>query len=102
MAEKRTISVTSYVVVCALLIVFTVLTVTVSYIDLRGVWHVVIGLAIAAVKGALVAVFFMRTLISSRVTWIVIAVACFWLVLLLVLGMTDYASRGIIPFMPGH
>ena len=44
----------------------------------------------------------MHVLISPRVTWIVIAVACFWLGLLLVLRLTDYVSRGMIPFMPGH
>ena len=88
---------------CTLLIVFTVLTVGgLVHPACRAWWHVVIGLAIAAVKGSLVVVFFMHALISSRVTWIVIAVACFWLVLLLVLGMTDYASRDLIPFMPGH
>jgi caa(3)-type oxidase subunit IV len=102
MTEKRTPSVITYVVVCALLIVFTVLTVTVSFFDLPGIWHVVLGLCIGAVKGALVVLFFMHALVSSRVTWIVIAVACFWLGLLLVLGMTDYFTRGLVPFMTGH
>jgi caa(3)-type oxidase subunit IV len=102
MTEKRTPSVTTYVIVCALLIVFTVLTVTVSFFDLPGIWHVVLGLCIGAVKGALVVLFFMHALVSSRVTWIVISVSCFWLGLLLVLGMTDYFTRGLIPFMTGH
>ncbi|HBI41346.1 MAG TPA: caa(3)-type oxidase subunit IV [Planctomycetales bacterium] len=102
MTEKRTPSVTTYMIVCALLIVLTVLTVTVSFFDLPGIWHVVLGLCIAAVKGALVVVFFMHALISSRVTWIVIAVACFWLCLLLMLGLTDYFTRGLVPFMTGH
>jgi len=102
MTEKHTPSVTTYVVVCALLIVFTVLTVTVSFFDLPGIWHVIIGLCIGAVKGALVVLFFMHALVSSRVTWIVISVACSWLLLLLVLGMTDYFTRGLIPLMTGH
>jgi len=29
-------------------------------------------------------------------------VACFWLGILLVLTLTDYFTRGIIPFTPGH
>ena len=37
-----------------------------------------------------------------RVTWIVIAVACFWLSILMVLGLTDYVSRDHIPLMYGH
>jgi cytochrome c oxidase subunit 4 len=102
MTEKRTPSVTTYVIVCALLIVLTVLTVTVSFFELHGIWHVIAGLGIAAVKGALVVLFFMHAMVSSRVTWSVIAVACFWLGLLLVLGMTDYFTRGLVPFMTGH
>ena len=102
MAEKRTISVATYSVVGALLIAFTVLTVAVSFIDLHSPWHVVVGLAIAAIKASLVVVFFMHAMISSRVTWIVIAVACSWLGILLVLGLTDYFSRGLVPFTPGH
>ena len=102
MNEKRTPSVMTYIVVCALLIALTVLTVTVSFFDLPGIWHVVLGLCIGAIKGALVVVFFMHALVSSRVTWIVILVACSWLVLMLVLGMTDYFTRGLIPFMTGH
>ena len=102
MSEKRTPSVATYMIVCVLLIVFTVLTVMVSFFDLPGIWHVVLGLCIAAVKGGLVVLFFMHALVSSRVTWIVILVACFWLALLLVLGMTDYFTRGLIPIMTGH
>jgi caa(3)-type oxidase subunit IV len=102
MTAKRTPSVTTYLIVCALLIALTALTVTVSFFDLPGIWHVVLGLCIGAIKGALVVLFFMHALVSSRVTWIVILVACCWLVLLLVLGMTDYFTRGLIPFMTGH
>jgi caa(3)-type oxidase subunit IV len=102
MTEKRTPSVTTYIVVCALLIVLTVLTVTISFFDLPGIWHVVIGLCIGAVKGALVVLFFMHALVSSRVTWIVISVACSWLLLMMVLGLTDYFTRGLIPIMTGH
>ena len=99
---ERTIAPRTYVTVCALLILLTVLTVAVSFAHLEGVWHVVCGLAIALCKASLVVLFFMHALISSRVTWIVIAVACFWLGVLLVLGLTDYFSRGMVPFMPGH
>ena len=102
MAEGRTPSVRTYVIVCVLLILLTVLTVTVSWIDLPGVWHIIFGLLIGACKAALVVLFFMHAIVSSRVTWIVILIACFWLGILLVLGLTDYVSRGLLPFTPGH
>ncbi len=74
----------------------------ISFLPLPGAWHLVFGLAIALCKGSLVVLFFMRALVSSRLTWIVIAVACFWLGLLVVLTLGDYFSRGLVPFTPGH
>ncbi len=38
-------------IVCVLLILLTVLTVTVSFIHLPGVWHIILGLVIGAVQG---------------------------------------------------
>jgi cytochrome c oxidase subunit 4 len=101
MAE-RGIRVRTYIIVCALLILLTVLTVGVSFAPIAGQWHVIIGLTIAVTKATLVVLFFMHVLLSSRLTWCVIVVTCFWFILLLVLTGADYMSRGIVPFMPGH
>lgn len=101
MAE-RTIAPSTYWIVCAVLILLTVLTVAVSFAHLEGVWHIVAGLVIAACKASLVVLFFMHALVSPRLTWIVIVVACFWVGLLFVLTLTDYFSRDMIPFTPGH
>jgi cytochrome c oxidase subunit 4 len=84
------------------LIFLTVLTTTISFADLPGQLHIVAGLFIGLCKASLVILFFMHALSSSRVTWIVIAIAAFWLGLLVVLTLTDYASRGMVPYMPGH
>jgi cytochrome c oxidase subunit 4 len=99
---ERTISTRTYVVVCALLVLLTVLTVGFSFAHVPPLAHVVVGLAIAGCKAALVVLFFMHVLISPRLTWIVVTVSCFWLGILLVLTFTDYFSRGMIPGMFGH
>lgn len=101
MAE-RTISVWTYLVVCALLVLLTVLTTAVSFMHLLPIWHLVIGMVIAGCKASLVVLFFMHAIISSRVTWIVILISCFWVGVLFVLTLSDYFSRGMIPFTPGH
>src|SRR5262249_4775978 len=54
----RTISPLTYTIVCVLLVLLTVLTVGVSTLPLEGVWHLVIGLAIAVCKASLVVLFF--------------------------------------------
>ncbi len=92
----------TYVIVCALLVLLTFLTVGISFFPIEGRWHLILGLLIALAKATLVVLFFMHVLISPRVTWIVIVVSCFWLLILMALTFTDYATRGMIPFMPGH
>jgi cytochrome c oxidase subunit IV len=99
---ERTISIATYVVVWALLVLLTVLTVTVSFFPVGGTWHLVIGLLIGTCKATLVVLFFMHAILSPRLTWSVIVVSCFWLGLLLVLTLTDYFTRDMVPFMPGH
>lgn len=101
MAE-RIIAPTTYVIVCVLLVVLTVLTVGVSFAHVPSVWHTVIGLVIGVCKASLVVLFFMHALHSPRLTWIVIAVVCFWFGLFFVLTLNDYFSRGMVPFTPGH
>jgi len=100
--SERLITPRSYIIVCVILVLLTFLTLSVSFVHLPGVWHIVAGLIIGLCKASLVVLFFMHALVSSRLTWIVIAVSGFWLGLLLVLTLCDYLTRGLVPFMPGH
>jgi cytochrome c oxidase subunit 4 len=102
MPHERVISPATYMRVCAVLIVLTILTVGISFIPVYGVWRIVIGLTIALCKASLVVLFFMHAILSNRVTWSIIALAGFWLGILLVLTLSDYLTRGMIPHMPGH
>jgi len=92
----------TYWYICAALIVLTVLTVGVSFAPLAGAWHLALGLGIAAIKALLVILFFMHVLVSSRLTWIVICVSCFWYSILVVLTLSEYFSRELVPYTPGH
>jgi cytochrome c oxidase subunit 4 len=100
--HTHTISVPTYIIVCVILVLLTFLTVGVSFFHVPGVWHIVIGLIIAVCKASLVVLFFMHVLISPKLTGLVVIVSVFWLGLLLVLTFSDYFSRGLVPFMPGH
>jgi cytochrome c oxidase subunit 4 len=87
-SPKRT-----YVAVWVALMCLTVLTAGVSRIDL-GPFNTVVALVIATSKGLLVVLFFMHAkYISERTTWVVIVAGFFWLLILLMLSMTDYMSR---------
>jgi len=98
----RTISPATYVIVCALLIALTVLTVAVSFFHIGSIWHVVIGLLIAVCKASLVVLFFMHVIISPRLTWILIAVVSFCCAFLFLQAPNDSTTRGEVPLMPGH
>jgi cytochrome c oxidase subunit 4 len=99
---EHTIAPRTYVQVCVALILLTFLTVGVSFLPVKGEWHIVIGLIIAVCKASLVILFFMHALYSPRLTWAVILVTSFWLGILLVLTLSDYFTRNMVPFTPGH
>lgn len=84
---------TTYYTVFATLIVLTGLTTTVAFFDL-GLLNAVAALSIAILKASLVVLFFMHMKYSSRLTWVVGGAALFWLGILLVLILSDYATRG--------
>ncbi len=81
-----------YVSVFIALIVLTVATVGLSFLDL-GPWHLVAGIGIGVIKAVLVILFFMHVLHSDRLTWLVIAAGFFWLALLIGGTIADYLSR---------
>ena len=75
------------------LLVLTGTTVGVAHIDL-GPWNIVAALAIASLKAVLVVLFFMHVKYTSeKMTKVIIASAIFWLLILLALSLSDYATR---------
>jgi len=90
--SDRLIAQSTYYAVFVVLIVLTLVTVGISFLEL-GQWHRLAGLTIATCKAVLVVLFFMHALYSSRLTWVVIAAALFWLAILIGLSMADYLTR---------
>jgi cytochrome c oxidase subunit 4 len=88
------ISVKTYLAVFIGLLVLTLVTTGVAYVDLGGTWNIVAALAIAVVKTLLVALYFMHLRYSSRLTILFAGAGVFWLGILFVLTITDYISRG--------
>jgi cytochrome c oxidase subunit 4 len=88
-------SVGTYVKVLVALLVATGVTTAVARVDL-GSFSIVVALAIASVKMTLVALFFMHVRHSTKLTRLVVLGGLLWLGILLVLTMTDFATRGIL------
>ena len=53
----------------------------------------VVAITIAVCKMMLVLLFFMHVRYSSRLIWVIVASMFFWLLILLLLTLTDYTSR---------
>ncbi len=74
------------------LMVLTAATVAVAYVNL-GSFNFPVAIGIAITKATLVVLFFMHVKYSSQMTKMVVAIAIFFLLVMLGLTMTDYMTR---------
>jgi cytochrome c oxidase subunit 4 len=82
----------TYSVIIITLLILTGATVAAAYVNL-GRLNIVVALAIATVKATLVVLFFMHAKYSPKRTKLVIFAGIFWLLILLFMTLSDYASR---------
>jgi cytochrome c oxidase subunit 4 len=81
-----------YVAVWSGLVVLTVATVAVSYVDL-GLLNVAVALLIASAKAALVALFFMHLRFEGKLVWTFALVPVFFLALIIGGTLSDTLFR---------
>src|ERR1044071_1220768 len=91
--EHHIDSAKTYILVFLGLIVATILTTAVAFVDL-GPFSVVVALLIAVCKMLLVALFFMHVRHSSHLTRLVMLGALLWLAILIFFTLSDFATRG--------
>jgi len=84
-----------YLVILTALIIGTCATWGIAFVDL-GIWNPVVALAIAVTKAVLVILFFMHVFYSNKLTKLVVLGGLLWLAILLLLTLTDFATRGIL------
>ena len=93
-------SIKTYALVFIALIVLTVATTAVAFVDL-GPFSVVVALLIAVCKMLLVALFFMHVRHSTKMMRLVVVGGLFWLLILLSFTLADVWSRGMVG-VPGR
>jgi cytochrome c oxidase subunit 4 len=81
------------------LIGLTAVTVGAAFLDLK-VLSTPVALSIAAAKALLVMLYFMELRHSPKLTWVIIGNGVFWLIVMIMLTMSDMISRGWLGF-PG-
>lgn len=82
----------SYLLAFVALELLTTTTALVAQFDL-GVWNTFVALLIAVVKSLLVVIFFMHVRRAARQTQLTVTVGVVWLLILLLLTITDYVTR---------
>jgi len=83
----------TYFAVFAALMVLTLATVAVAFVDL-GRLNVVVALVVALIKATMVVLFFMHVKYSPRLTQLVLVSALAWLAILFGITLSDYLTRG--------
>ena|ERR1051325_10682014 len=91
--EHHIDSAKTYIFVFLGLIIATILTTAVAFVDL-GPFSVVVALAIAVCKMLLVALFFMHVRHSTKLTKLVLTGALLWLLILIGFTLADFQTRG--------
>jgi len=99
--SEHIVPVRVYITIFLALLVGTTLTVMAAFHDFT--FHIasvqiqlntIIALAIATFKATLVVLYFMHVRYSSRLVWVIVASALFWLAILFALTFADYWTRG--------
>ena len=90
--SEHIVSPGTYIAIILTLLALTGITVAAAYVNL-GRLNIVVALLIATVKATLVVLFFMHAKYSPKRTKMVILAGIFWLLILLFMTLSDYASR---------
>jgi cytochrome c oxidase subunit 4 len=93
-APEHIVPIKTYALICATLLVLTLTTYLVAFLDL-GPFNIVVAIVIACIKASLVVLFFMHAAYAPRRTRLVILAGMFWMMLLIGLSLADYMTRAL-------
>ena len=92
--SEHIVSVRVYITIFLVLLVGTALTVAAAFVDFKiPAMNTIVALTIATVKATFVVLYFMHVRYSSRLIWVIVAAALFWMGILFALTFSDYWSR---------
>ncbi len=94
-AQHHVLPLRTYVMVTVGLLVLTAITVGISYMDF-GVFNLLVAMAVAVAKAALVALYFMHLKYDNKIYLVVFLVALVTLGVLIFLTLADTMTRGDI------
>jgi cytochrome c oxidase subunit 4 len=93
LSAQHVVPIKVYAAVFAALLVLTLTTTGVAFIDLGGQMNAVVALLIAAGKALLVVLYFMHLRYSRPLSWVFAGAGLFWLAIMLALTLSDILTR---------
>lgn len=92
--SEHIVPVKVYLAIFLALLVGTALTVVAAFVDFPWRLNTIVALTIASVKATLVVLYFMHVRYSTRLVWVIVASALFWMAILFAFTFSDYLTRG--------
>ena len=94
--SEHIVPVRVYITIFFVLLVGTALTVAAAFVDFPWRLNTIVALTIATIKATFVVLYFMHVRYSSRLIWVIMAAALFWMAIMFAFTFSDYMTRGWI------
>jgi cytochrome c oxidase subunit IV len=91
--SEHIVPVRIYITIFIVLLVGTALTVMAAFVDFPWRLNTIVALTIATIKATFVVLYFMHVRYSSRLIWVILAAALFWMAILFAFTFSDYLTR---------
>ena len=91
--SEHIVSVRVYFAIFSALLLGTALTVAAAFYDFPWRLNTIVALTIASIKATLVVLYFMHVRYSTRLVWVIVASALFWMGILFAFTFSDYFTR---------
>src|SRR3954452_19309860 len=91
--SEHIVPVKIYVTIFLALLLGTALTVMAAFVDFPWQLNTIVALTIATIKATLVVLFFMHARYSTRLVWVIVAAALFWMAILFAFTFADFNTR---------
>jgi cytochrome c oxidase subunit IV len=92
--SEHIVPVRVYVTIFLVLLVGTALTVLAARIDFPWQLNTIVAMTIAIAKATFVVLYFMHVRYSTRLVWVIVGAALFWMAILFAFTLGDFYTRG--------
>ena len=94
--SEHIVPVRIYITIFFVLLVGTALTVAAAFVDFPWRFNTIVALTIATIKATFVVLYFMHVRYSTRLVWVILAAALFWMAILFAFTFSDYLTRHLL------